>query len=58
MDRKSEFEKMVEKLVRDFQDLSYEEIADSLECFGVQYAGVAKIIDKYGQRRKVNESAR
>jgi len=38
MDRKYEFENKVEELVKDFSDLSYEEIADSLEYLYVRYA--------------------
>lgn len=38
MDRKSEFETKVEELVKDFSDLSYEEIADSLEYLYEHYA--------------------
>lgn len=38
MDRKCEFENKVEELIKDFSDLSYEEIADSLEYLATRYA--------------------
>ena len=37
MDRKYEFENKVEELIKDFSDLSYEEISDSLEYLAIQY---------------------
>ena len=37
MNRKSEFENKVEELVKEFPDLSYEEIADSLEYLSTHY---------------------
>ena len=37
MNRKYEFENKVEELIKDFSDLSYEEIADSLEYLAIQY---------------------
>ena len=37
MNRKYEFENKVEELIKDFSDLSYEEIVDSLEYLAIQY---------------------
>ena len=37
MDRKSEFENKIEELIEEFSDLSYEEIADSLEYLYERY---------------------
>ena len=37
MDRKFEFENKIEELIKDFSDLSYEDIGESLEYLAGRY---------------------